>query len=116
MCIINAEIHHAVTQGSYQLSTIHYIRSTISVPQFLINPDGQHQHNGQRRGEADLTVGKGQTIDFETGNRCLDAGTAASGDVDDIEAGESGDDGDRDADADFLAQAGQGDPAELVPG
>ena len=73
------------------------------------------EHDGERGGEADLPVREGEAVDLEAGHGGRAAGAAAGGDVDDVEAGQRGDDGDRDADADLLAQARQGDRAELVP-
>lgn len=59
---------------------------------------------------------KGQAIDFKARHGRGDAGAALGRDIDDVKARQRRDDGHGDADADLLAQAGQGDVAEFMPG
>jgi hypothetical protein len=70
------------------------------------NQDQHHEDNGEGRGEADLPVRESEAVNFQARDGRGDARPAFGGDIDDVEAGQRRDDGDGDADADFLAQPG----------
>ena len=76
--------------------------------------DEDEQDDGQRGCQSDLPLGEGEVVDLEPGHRRRQAGSAAGGDVDDVEARQGGDHRDRDADADLLAEARERDRPELL--
>ena len=72
------------------------------------------EDDGERRCQADLPLEEREDVDLDARDRRRVARAAAGRDVHDVERGERGDDGDRDADADLVAEAGHGDRPELL--
>ena len=95
----------------------------ISLPLTLDEPlqraDDQqhqyHQHDGERRGQADAALRERELVDLHAGDHGRVAGATLRGHEHHVEAGERGHDGHGQADAELAAQTGDGDGEQLPP-